>query len=133
MFKELTYVDGPKDLSNNILNNVDKLLIFMFTANWCGPCKKIKNYILNNNTNLYDNMKLLCIDVDTNDELCNQFDIESMPTFIFNVVDLQGNLRKLQTFYGADSKMFDDMVKEYTKYIGVDSNIIDKYLDSLRK
>ncbi len=133
MSRELTYVNGPKDLSNQILNNVDKLIIFMFTANWCGPCKKIKHYIMNNNIDLYDNMKLLCIDVDMNDELCNQFEIESMPTFIFNVVDLQGNLRKLQTFSGVDSEMFDGMVKEYTKYIGVESDIIDKYLDSLRK
>ena len=29
MSRELTYVNGPKDLSNQILNNVDKLIIFM--------------------------------------------------------------------------------------------------------
>ena len=44
------------------------------------------------------NMKLICIDVDNNDELCNQFNVDSMPTFIFNVVDVNGSLRKLQTF-----------------------------------
>jgi hypothetical protein len=71
--------------------------------------------------------------VDDNDELCNQFSVESMPTFIFNVVDSKGDLRKLQTFSGADSGMFDSMVKEYSVYINADPSIVDKYLASLRK
>ncbi len=133
MSRELTYVNGPKDLSMHVANNLDKLLVFMFTADWCGPCKRMKQHITTNKTSLYDNMRLLCIDVDDNDDLCGQFSIESMPTFVFNVVDSEGGLRKLQTFSGADSDMFDSMVKEYIKYIGAEPSVIDKYLDSLRK
>jgi thiol-disulfide isomerase/thioredoxin len=131
MSGELTYVNGPKDLSMHVANNIDKLLVFMFTADWCGPCKKMKQHITTNKTSLYDNMRLLCVNVDDNDDLCNQFNIETMPTFIFNVVDSEGGLRKLQTFSGADSSMFDSIVKEYNKYIGAEPGVIDKYLSSI--
>lgn len=133
MTSELRYVNGQDELKVEIAQNINKLIVFMFTAHWCGPCKKIKQHIMSNKTLLYDNMTLLCIDVDENDELCNQFKVESMPTFIFNVVDNNGALRKLQTFSGADSELFDQLVKQYNSFVGVDSVQIDKYLDSLRK
>lgn len=122
-----------EDLKISVANNINKLIIFMFTAHWCGPCKKIKQHIMTKKTDLYDNMALLCIDVDENDELCSQFNVESMPTFIFNVVDNNGLLRKLQTFSGADIELFDELVAKYNKFIGVDNLEIEKYLDSLRK
>jgi thiol-disulfide isomerase/thioredoxin len=133
MSRELKYINGYDELTKEIAANVDKLIVFMFTAHWCGPCKRIKQHITTNKSDLYNNMVLLCIDVDENDDLCSKFNIESMPTFIFNVVDDKGGLRKLQTFSGADSDLFDGLVSRYTKYIGATSEEVDKYLDSLRK
>ena len=50
-----------------------------FTANWCGPCKAIAPMI----TNMIESgLPILKIDVDEQSELCQQYGINSVPTFI---------------------------------------------------
>lgn len=58
--------------------------IYYFTASWCGPCKSIYPEIeaLNNK---YTNINFYKIDVDQeeNDELCNKYNVSSIPYFLF--------------------------------------------------
>ncbi len=50
-----------------------------FTASWCGPCKAIAPMI----TNMIESgLPILKIDVDEQSELCQQYGINSVPTFI---------------------------------------------------
>lgn len=50
-----------------------------FTANWCGPCKAIAPMI----TNMIESgLPILKIDIDEQSELCQQYGINSVPTFI---------------------------------------------------
>ena len=46
-----------------------KMVLFYFTASWCGPCQKISPYKIS-------------IDNDDNEEVCEKCQIKSVPTFI---------------------------------------------------
>ena len=75
--------------SNNELklfsqNNSNKLIILYFTADWCGPCKAIKPYIIEQAIK-FENVFINIINVDDDDcqDFINDFSITAMPTFIF--------------------------------------------------
>lgn len=82
--------------------------IYYFTASWCGPCKAISPSIdlLNNK---YENIKFYKIDVDDeeNNEICNSFDISSIPCFLFFK---DGKL--VNRFVGADIKNLEKLIIE---------------------
>lgn len=59
----------------------DNFVLFYFSATWCGPCKKFTPVMEQisekiNNVNFYKIM----IDNDENEEICEKFKIESVPT-----------------------------------------------------
>jgi len=47
-----------------LMDNNPGILIFKFTAEWCGPCKKIKEYSYKKSNDLPDYMTMLEVDVD---------------------------------------------------------------------
>ena len=47
-----------------LMSNNPGILIFKFTADWCGPCKLIKEYSYNKSNELPDHITLLEVDVD---------------------------------------------------------------------
>lgn len=53
--------------------------ILYFTADWCGPCKKIRPLV---NGFISDGLNIKIIDVDFEKELVKEFEILSIPTFI---------------------------------------------------
>ena len=59
----------------------DNLVLFYFSATWCGPCKKFTPLMEQisekiNNVSFYKIM----IDNDENEEICEKFKIESVPS-----------------------------------------------------
>lgn len=54
---------------------------FYFTADWCGPCKKVKPIVEEINRESVG-LKFQIIDADSNLELINNFQVKSIPTFI---------------------------------------------------
>jgi len=114
---EPLHIVNKDDLIKQIETYNDKLLIFMFTATWCGPCKSIKKQIYNNETNkgisvLAPNIVFMYIDVDECEEMAQEFGITAMPTFIFNRV-INNKLTKLDEFKGADAKKLNDLINKY--------------------
>ena len=65
---------------------------FYFTADWCNPCKKVRQIVEEINSESFD-LKFKIIDADLNIELVKKFEIKSIPTFI--VVDDGEVLRRL--------------------------------------
>ena len=70
-----------------IQSNPNILFVIDFTAQWCGPCKRISP-LIDELENIYnvDNQQLLCVikvDVDKNEDIATEFNISSMPTFVF--------------------------------------------------
>ena len=66
-----------------VLDN-PKLVLFYFTANWCGPCQKISPMVEELSKTLSDKIDFfkIQIDDDENEEICEKCEIKSVPTFI---------------------------------------------------
>lgn len=53
---------------------------YYFTADWCGPCKKVRPVV--EQINQDSPIKFQLIDVDSELDLVKAFEIKSVPTFI---------------------------------------------------
>ena len=87
----LTRDDFKKILRSNIVT------IVKASAEWCGPCKKIKEYV----GQLFDltssNVQIVYLDVDEGDDLSTYLRIRKLPTFISFVGD-----DRMDVLEGAD-------------------------------
>ena len=61
-----------------------KLILFYFTAKWCGPCKNITPSIEEISKKLCEKIDFFKIEIDdeANEEICEKCQIKSVPTFI---------------------------------------------------
>tara|TARA_Y100001970_G_C14093231_1_gene781192 strand:- start:552 stop:863 length:312 start_codon:yes stop_codon:yes gene_type:complete len=72
-----------KDNDISFIKKKECYLFFYFTAKWCGPCQRIKPLIQKLDEGLDDKkIEFYMIDIDNNDELSEEYDIKSVPTFI---------------------------------------------------
>lgn len=76
-----------ESFKTTIKSNPDILFVNYFTAKWCGPCQiispdinKLENIYNVNNEQL---LHVIKIDVDENEDIVSEFNISSMPTFVF--------------------------------------------------
>ena len=65
----------------NALLRKDEKFVVKFTANWCGPCKKIHPFYKQKCTE-YKAYDFLTIDVDDFDAIASKYSIAMMPTFL---------------------------------------------------
>jgi thioredoxin 1 len=70
--------------------------VFYFTADWCGPCKKVRPIV---EELIKDGYSFQVIDVDIEKELVKKFEISSVPTFI-----LFKNEKSIKRISGAQTK-----------------------------
>jgi thioredoxin 1 len=70
--------------------------VFYFTADWCGPCKKVRPIV---EELIKDGYSFQIIDVDSEKELVQKFEISSVPTFI-----LFKNEKSIKRVSGAQTK-----------------------------
>lgn len=83
--------------------------ILQFTADWCGPCKMMKPRIQDFATEMGDRINLSVINVDTNPELTEQYNVKNIPTFIFKQND-----EVVERLVGAQPiTKFKEIVTEY--------------------
>ena len=101
----IQFVKSAKEFQDYLSNN--SYIVLNFTASWCGPCQAIKSivdqaYVENRN------VEIVRIDLDSQRDIAEKYNITSVPTFVFiekgNEVDrIQGAnpqqlLSKLQEF-----------------------------------
>ena len=93
-------IQNLDDYYSKILDkeNNDKLILCFFTAKWCGPCKSIYP-IINELAEKVDNLTILKIDVDDCEDVAEQCNIESMPTFRLH---LNNSFDPSEQLVGAD-------------------------------
>ena len=108
-------INETNDLDDFILESLDNNMIVLlyFGASWCGPCKKLKERLKDNDT--YKLMPLLSvasIDIDSNEYLANLYKVESLPTQIFITVD-NNKVVEMSRIEGYD---FTKLKLEYDKY-----------------
>ena len=70
--------------------------VFYFTADWCGPCKKVRPIV---EELTKDGYSFQIIDVDIEKELVKKFEISSVPTFV-----LFKNEKSVKRISGAQTK-----------------------------
>lgn len=108
LLKDIDMVNNIYQVSNNgdlqeILETVkNRLVVLMFSAHWCGPCKTIKPEFINQ-SKLHTNSLFIYIDI----EDCPVSNVQSLPTFMFYI---NGNM--IHKFEGADvNKLVQDITK----------------------
>lgn len=62
--------------------NGDKPVLIDFFAIWCGPCKSMSPIVESIGKEMLGQARVLKIDVDKNQSLAQQFQIQSVPTFM---------------------------------------------------
>jgi len=103
-------IQGKEDFEKQLLNARDKLIVIDFCANWCGPCKVIAPKLEELAAQYAERAVVLKVNVDENEEITAEYNITSMPTFVF-----MENGVVLEVFVGGNS---DKLVKSMEKYVG---------------
>jgi thioredoxin 1 len=71
-----------KDNNLSVCGDEECYLLFYFTAEWCGPCQRIKPLLQKVSDGAdASKLKVYMIDIDENDEIAKEFQIRSVPTF----------------------------------------------------
>lgn len=78
----IQFVKSTKDFEAYLSKN--KYLVANFTATWCGPCQQVKPIIdalYTDETN--ERLEIVRIDLDSQPDLASQYQVTSIPTFVF--------------------------------------------------
>jgi len=73
--------EKQKTSFRDLINGETPVLIDFF-ATWCGPCKAYSPILGQLKADLGDDLRLVKIDVDNNQEICQKLRVTSMPTTI---------------------------------------------------
>ena len=99
-----------ESFKTTIKTNPNILFVIDFTAQWCGPCKRISPQI-DELENIYNvNQQLLHVikvDVDENEDIATEFNISSIPTFVFIK-----NSSVVGTICGANIDAVNEIIKK---------------------
>lgn len=86
----------------------DKLVVIDFFATWCGPCKMIAPKLEAFADNMPDDLVVLKVDVDECEDLAQEYNISSMPTFVF-----VKNSAKIEQFSGANVASLEALIHKH--------------------
>uniref|UniRef100_A0A1A9V9M9 Thioredoxin n=1 Tax=Glossina austeni TaxID=7395 RepID=A0A1A9V9M9_GLOAU len=92
-------VRNKADFDQQLVNAGNKLVIVDFFAHWCGPCKMIAPVLEELSKEYADKAVVIKVDVDDCEDVAMEFNISSMPTFVFIK-----NKQKLEEFSGANAE-----------------------------
>lgn len=99
-----TRVDNWKSYKHKIDKNIR--CVAKFSAQWCGPCKKISPFYKKLASD-YPDIKFLEIDIDSAEKLAEKVHISSVPTFL---IYYNGGL--IGTIKGADQASLKKAVED---------------------
>jgi len=77
------------------LSDKGEKVFIMVGASWCQPCNKMTpDFNSLSNMAKYKEINFIKLDIDENEEICNELDIEKLPTFIYynNLVEINRDI-----------------------------------------
>jgi len=79
---------GENDLNNILLKYPNEFILLIFSAPWCGPCKKLKEKLSDTEDEFVkdlQSLKYIIIDItkEENDNLCNFYKVKNIPHQVF--------------------------------------------------
>ena len=85
--KVLTHDEFESFFDENNQDMNSDIMVLDFSATWCGPCEQMYPYLEKISESLEESnvpIKMYKVDVSNpNNEYCDRFDIESLPTLLF--------------------------------------------------
>ncbi|KAF7286686.1 thioredoxin 2 [Rhynchophorus ferrugineus] len=102
----VTHIKDKDDLQQKLNDAGDQLVVIDFFATWCGPCKMISPK-LEELAAEFTNIHILKVDVDECEDIAMEYNISSMPTFVFIK-----NKNTILTFSGANYEKLRNTVTE---------------------
>lgn len=81
--------------------------VLKFTADWCGPCQKVKKFVETMSINYEIEVKEINIDDDENYELTKVYNVTNIPHFVFKNIkskDLSTNSKDDIIVIGSDEQ-----------------------------
>jgi len=100
-------VTSSDDLKKHLRDAGDRLVVLDFHATWCGPCKMIAPEV-DSFANLYPQVLFLKVDVDECDDVASDYNIESMPTFLFIKQS-----QVVETLKGTNKEKLEQLILKY--------------------
>jgi len=100
-------VEEDSQFSTELADAQSKLVVVDFTAEWCGPCKRIAPFFDELSTK-YPRAVFLKVDVDQCTETAALHNVTAMPTFLF----LKNNA-ELDKIQGADNPTLEAKIKQH--------------------
>lgn len=94
------------DTLGQLIQSNDKV-VAMFSASWCGPCKRIYP-VVKECANTHDDVLFCVVDVDEFQETAQQYGVQAMPTFVF----FRGGVEQPQRLKGASKESLLESVKK---------------------
>ncbi|KAK9874316.1 hypothetical protein WA026_002668 [Henosepilachna vigintioctopunctata] len=78
----VTHIKDKADLDSKLTDAGDQLVVIDFFATWCGPCRMIAPQVEELAAE-HKNVIILKVDIDECEDLAMEYNISSMPTFVF--------------------------------------------------
>lgn len=92
--------NSAKSDGANAVAEEDRPTVIDFNATWCPPCQQIKPVFESLEKEYSKSVNFKSVDVDENPEMARQYNIESIPTFIF----LNSEGKEINRLVGADEQ-----------------------------
>ncbi len=108
-----TEIDSRDEFYHLIKNMNPGIIVIKFSAEWCGPCKKIKSYVSEKMKQLPDNAMCLNIDVDESFDvyafLKQKKMVRGVPSFLCYTKDYDNDYPYIpkHSYSGSDQKKLD--------------------------
>lgn len=96
------------DFDSKLQDAGDQLVVVDFFATWCGPCKMIAPKLEELAKEFAKALLILKVDVDECEDIATEYNISSMPTFIFIK-----NKNVVTQFSGANYDKLKQLVVEH--------------------